>query len=162
MCKMVAWLPREKQPERAGRLFLTSAPETFLTAVDAKQDRLWVIHADQLRRWIAEHARQLQKWSDDSKMEARRGRRSFASRREAACKKYDRRMDTAVQQFAAQVVGYAARSRFAEIQWVEPAERHLPAFRWAALLDRMATKCAEIGINFLRETANERDAKKTG
>lgn len=150
MCKMVAWLPREAATERAGTLFVTSDPAAgaLLVAVDAKQNRLWVLHANHVARWMAEHSRRLASWSDDAKLEARRGRRSFASRREAACQKQHRRMETACKQMAAQVVGYAIRRRFAAVQWVEPAERRLPQFCWAALLDRIAVKCGEVGISF--------------
>jgi len=151
MCKMVAWLPRTPTREGTGTLLVTTAPDAMVVALNAKDEKLFSIHGDHIRRWTITHQSQLQRWSDDSKMEVRRGSVPFASRREAACGKFNRRMDTAVKEIAAQVVNYAARRRFAEVRWIGGDSGFVGSFRWHALIERMRTKCNEFGIQF--ETA---------
>jgi hypothetical protein len=144
MVKLVAWLPRPQQQESKGTLFLTTGPDALLIALDAKDNRLWLIHADHIRRWDAEHKAQLQRWHDDAKAE-QRPRAAFASRREKSCRKYERRMNTACGQFAAQVVGYANRRRFAEIQWVQPIGGK-ETFRWSRLFSEILYRADREGI----------------
>jgi hypothetical protein len=148
MCKMVAWLPRQAQRELTGTLFVSNDPDSLLFAVNAKANRIWSIHFDHVKRWIAEHARKMQHWSDDSKMEVGRGKRTFAVRREAASLKYRNRMQSAAKEAAAQVVNYAARCKFGRILWVEPPQCEPKAFVWSILLERIATKANELGILF--------------
>jgi hypothetical protein len=144
--KLVAWFPRQTAPKRAGRLFLTSGADSLLSCLDAKHDRLWTIHADHVRRWCEEHRRRLERWSDDQKREHRPGA-SFASLRETVSAKYRRRMDSAVKEYAAQIVNFANRGKYAEIEWVEPDQRHLAGkFPWAGLFARLAVKADQAGI----------------
>ncbi len=162
MCKMCMWLPREAARESSGTLFLARADDALLVAVNAKNDRLWSIHGDHVRRWMAEHRVKLQHWADDQKRE-QRPVASFASRREAASLKYRRRMDSATHEFAAQVVGYARRFRFAAIQWVETGGGFAPQFPWHDFLGKLAQKADAAGISYLpAETkANEDDEAET-
>jgi hypothetical protein len=148
MAKLVAWLPRAAEREQTGTLFLSNDAESLLFAVNAKANRVWSLHFDHVKRWIAEHAKHMQHWSDDSKMEVGRGKRSFASRREAAGLKYRNRMQSAVKEAASQVVKYAARCKFAKIVWAPPPDCEPRKFQWAMLLERIATKCNELGILF--------------
>ena len=160
MCKMVAWLPRESQKQGTGTLLVTTAADAMLVAINAKDEKLFTINGDHVRRWTIAHQAQLQRWSDDSKMEVRRGSVPFASRREAACDKFNRRMDTAVREMAAQVVNYAARRRFAVVRWIKGEAKFVESCRWSALVDRMQTKCNELGIEFQCEGSG--DAKNPG
>ena len=36
-------------------------------ALNEKDDRLWVYNGDQIPRWVAEHRKHLQHWSEDQK-----------------------------------------------------------------------------------------------
>src|SRR5690606_7811480 len=99
---------------------------------------------DHVRRWVAEHTRQLQRWSDDQKAENRPP--DYQDRRTLAAQRYRRRMDTAVKQCAKYLVGYAVRRRFAEIKYDDRDKRYVDRFPWHALRDRIATLCNEYGI----------------
>jgi len=146
MCKMVGYFPREAKREREGVLIVITSEEAMLTACNAKNKRLWTIHADHVLRWAATHRRQLQAWSDDQKHELRRRKVPFAKRREDACRKYNRRMNTAADQIAAQLVNYADRYGFAELKWVEGQPKRTNEFRWVRLFDRIKQKCDAAGI----------------
>jgi len=81
---------------------------------------------------------------------------------DAMCRKYRQRMDAAVKQIAAQVVGYADRRKFAEILLARSAETGFPEFPWSALWDRVRTKCAEIaGLTFSRQEADDARDEET-
>ena len=160
MAKMVAWLPRQAERELMGTLFVSNNADSLLFAVNAKANRIWQIHFDQVKRWIAEHRRQLQNWSDDSKMELGRGKRSFAKRREAASVKFRNRMQSAAKEAAAQIVNYAARNRFAKILWVAPVALTPEKFIWSILLDRIATKAEEFGITFEKGIGSDMPVNK--
>jgi len=74
--KMVAWLPRPSLLERAERGFkrpAQSAHATKTLSVSTCAEKLlsaaegaWVYNGNQLRRWIAEHRRHLQRWPGDA------------------------------------------------------------------------------------------------
>lgn len=162
MAKLVAYFPRRPKSQRAGVLFVSRSVDAFLFAINAKDDRLFTINADHLPRIIAEHRRQLQRWSDDSKMEPRRQRHlPWAAKRERACRKYHARMTAAVKQYAAQVVSYADRRGFAEIHWL-PNETCIPDFTWFAFVTRMQVLCDEAGIAFsAKEVASGEVESKT-
>lgn len=148
MCKMVAWLPKElPQKEREGVLFVTRPDDALLSAVNAKNERLWTINADHVRRWIAENRRRNQRRSDDRKMETRHGR-AMASSGVRAATKYRRRMRTACDEFAAQVVNYARRWQFAEVRFVGGPGAYAPDFPWYAMLDATHVRCSEVNILF--------------
>lgn len=148
MCKLVAWLPREAPASVEGVLFVSTSEDALVVALDAKQSRLWTIHADQVRRWSQERRRRIASLADDRKMETRRGREALLSRSALESQKYARRMKSAVQQYAAQVVGYAQRRRFAALCFTSGGPRTFSEFPWAALRDRIAAKCDEAGIEF--------------
>lgn len=148
MCKMVGWFPRDKTPKRSGAMFATTSADAMIVALNAKQNKLWSIHADHVMRWGAAHRRQLHKWSEDQKRELRPDV-PFSARRKAACDKFNRRMDTAADQIAAQIVGYANRCKFAELRWITGQPKLTTEFRWARMLTRIEQKCDEAGIAFI-------------
>jgi hypothetical protein len=154
MVKMVGWFPRRPRDVRSGTLFCTSTPEAMAVAVNAKEDRLFSIHGDHIKRWYAEHDRRLQNWSDDQKVERRGKRADYQSRREAACKKHYDRIDTAIKTIVAQIVGYADRRKFAEIKWVESDMPFMEAFQWFAFHSRMEVKADAAGIIYTKGEDN--------
>jgi hypothetical protein len=50
MCKMIAWLPRKQSDGLSGTLFVRSAANALLVAVNAKGEQVWRWNADQVRR----------------------------------------------------------------------------------------------------------------
>ena len=147
--KMVAWFPRPPQRATEGTLYVRSETGCMLVALDAKDQRLWVANCDHVIRWTMEHARHVQRWSDDQKAE-QRPLASFQSRREASAEKYRRRMDSAVKEIAAQLTGFAARRKLAIIVYDDAIHSYCERFPWAALCSRIKVKCDELGILFER------------
>jgi hypothetical protein len=115
MCKMVAWLPREPARKSEGVLLARTDKESLLIVLNAKDEKLWVLNGDQVRRWEAEHRRKLNRWSNDQKRENTPPK--FQARREADSTRYRRRIDSACHEAAAQLVNYAARKHFGIIRY---------------------------------------------
>ena len=146
--KLVAWLPRRSSANKpSGLLQVRSDADALLVAANAKDERLWSYHADQIRRWAAEHRRKLQHWAEDSKFE-QRPVPSFAARRQQASLRYSRRMNTAADQAAASLVGYAERRKFATIAYDDTERRFCPEFVWFRLQQRIKGLCDERGVEF--------------
>lgn len=146
MVKLVGWFPKQPYGERSGVLHVRTDSQALLLALNAKEERLWVWNADQVRRWVRQHASQLQRWADDQKAENRPP--DYQDRRSAAVAKYHRRMQTAVQQAASYVVEYANRRRFAAIKYDDCDQRYVDRFPWHLLRARIKTLCNERSIEF--------------
>ena len=115
MVKMVAWLlRREEKGERTGVLTVRTAKDKLLVAVNAKDEAIWRYNGDHLRRWAGEYRTRLQRWSEDQKYE-KQPVPGFASRREAAARRFRDRMNSATHEMAAQLAGYASRRHFAQV-----------------------------------------------
>lgn len=147
MIKVVGWFPRSPAKERVGSLIVTTSKDSLLVALNGKNERLFNIHADHVKRWSIAHKAQLQRWSDDTKREIRRPV-PFSRRRELSCDKFDRRMKTAIDQIAAQLVHYADRQKFASIEWTPTEERFLESFQWSKLEIAIEQRCDALGIHF--------------
>lgn len=148
MVKMVAWLERPPIAERAANQTLTvrTAEAELLIALDHKAERIWRYNGDHLRRWAAEHRDQLQRWSEDAKYE-QRPVPAFAARRERAAAKYQRRMATATQEIAAQLVNYAARRKYAVLRYDDAIQSFAP-LPWFSLREQIARQCDTVNIRF--------------
>lgn len=153
--KMVAWLPRPTQADRGrtGSLFLRTAQDALMVAVDTEGERIWTLHHDHVRRWQAEHAKRLQALSDDQKAEQRPDP-SFGARRAALIEKQHRRMDTAIKEAARQIANYARRRRVAEVVLDDTERRFAASFPWHALKSRLTTVLDEFKIP-LRERPSD-------
>lgn len=160
MCKMVAYLPREsgEEKQRTGILLVRSKPDSLLVALNAKDDVLWTYNADHLVRWQAEHKRMLHRLAEDQKFE-QRPVPSFARLRDTFVRRHHARLDTAVQQIAASLVGYAVRRRFASIRYNDSDHSFCEQFPWYMLRARIQTVADEAGIKF--EHANGEAEPKT-
>lgn len=149
MVKLVAWLPRPAQAKGAdGILSVRTATDCLLVAANGKDEAMWRYNGDHLRRWAAEHRRQLQRWSEDAKCE-NRPIPTFAERREAACRRFRDRMNSATHEIAAQLAGYAARRRFAGVRYDDSEHGFCQAFPWFRLRALIAEKLDERGIEFV-------------
>jgi hypothetical protein len=150
MCKMVAWLPRDEHAQRqraqhSGVLRVRTDTESLIIALNEKDERLWVYHADHLRRWVAEHRLMLERWSDDMKAE-HRPVPPFAERRENAVRKQNHRMTSACHEVAAMIAGYAARRKFAEVHYDDSNHGFCEQFPWFRLRQLLAEKLDAVGI----------------
>jgi hypothetical protein len=150
VCKMVAWLPRRARDASQSSeriLQVRTATDALLEALDGRHEVVWRYHGDHLRRWSAEHRRSLQRFADDQQAE-RLPTSSFADRRAAAVLKYRNRMRSAVQEAAAQVVGYAARRKFGGLEYDDGMTGFCADLPFAALRERIRAKCDDVGLAF--------------
>ena len=147
MAKLVAWLPRQEAKPAEGELFVRTDKDSLLIALDAKDERVWILHADHVRRWIREYYRKLNHWADDQKAE-QRPVASFTNRREATVHKHQNRMDSAIHEASAQLVNFAARRRFARIRYDDSEKGFADKFPWARLKQLIAEKADFAGIEF--------------
>jgi hypothetical protein len=150
MLKMVAWLPRAVltcQPAESV-LRVNTLAEALLSAVNLKDEKVWMYNGDHLRRWSEEHRRQLQRWSDDAKYE-QRPVPLFADRRAASARKYRDRMDSATHRIAADLAGYAYRRRFAEVRYNDTERKFCEGFPWFRLRHLLGEKLEALGIRFV-------------
>lgn len=145
MVKLVAWLPKREWQQRDDTLHVRTDSESLLVALNVKDERLWVWHADHIRRAVARQRRQMQRWSDDQKAENRPA--DFQARRTASASKYRHTMSTAVKQAARYLVGYAVRRKFAAIRYDDTDKRYVDRFPWHELRQRIATLCNESNIS---------------
>jgi hypothetical protein len=92
-----------------------------------KDETLWRYNGDHVKRWHAEHARQLQRWSEDTKYE-NRSVPSFVAiaRRKAAVIKFRSRLDSATHEIAAQLAGYVERRHYAVVSYDDREKSGLP------------------------------------
>jgi hypothetical protein len=118
MVKMAVWLPRaEDKGPRADVLTVQTGKDNLLVPVNSKDEALWRYNGDHLRRWAAEHRKQLQRWSEDQKYE-QRPVAAFAHRREAASRKFRDRMNSATHEIAALLAGGGSPvDRAGSVEW---------------------------------------------
>ncbi len=162
MVKLVAWLPRDEWKEPHGTLYVRTDKDSLLIALNAKEEKLWLHHADHIKKWEAEHRRRLNRWSDDQKAE-QRPVASFQSCRETAVKKYRNRLNSACHEAAAQLANYAARRRFAEVIYDDDEKAFCGRFPWFQLRELLSMKLDERGITLrIKGCEGSGDAKNPG
>ncbi len=148
ICSFVAWFSRPIcQENRTGILSVRTSNDALIVAFNAKDERLWTYNGDQLRRWQAEHRRQLQRWAEDTKAEYRPVP-PFAERRAAAVRKHRNRMATACHTIASLIVNYAVRRNFVAIHYDDSVRGYCEAFPWFELKSKIIEKSDAAGLLF--------------
>lgn len=151
MAKLVMWLPAPapEADDRRGTLYVRTAPDSLLV-YRINMDESRCLHADQARRWAAEHRQMLQRLSDDTKAEKRRprrARRGIDARRQASARRYRRRMDSLTHEATAMIAGYAQRRKVASVVYDDTDKSYVPdGFPWADLRTKLAYKLAGMHI----------------
>lgn len=154
--RIALWVPREKYRSQSGTLYVRTDKESLLVALNAKDERLWVCHADHIRRWVRERDRRKDRLSDDRKAE-QRPVASFQSRSTAEVVKFRKRMSTACHEIAEQAVRYAARRRMERIEYDDSDTGFVDHFPWYELKDKIKQKCERQSIAFLPVTARKQE-----
>lgn len=150
LCKMVAWLPRlERAAKLEGTLAVHTGRDSLLIAVSANM--FWSYHGDHLRRWSAQHAHQLSRWSDDQKYGQYPA--PFAERKRKAATKYQNRMLSACHEVAAQLVKCAVRHRVAVVAFDDKERGFCEQFPWATFRSLLQQKLDAAGIAFTSASA---------
>lgn len=148
MAKMVGWFPKKNRPS-SGILYLRTDPDAFLIALDEKAHKIRTWNCDHLRRWTAEHARRLHRWSDDQKAEQRPVAR-YQSRRESAVKKFRDRITSSQKEIAHQVAQVCVRMNFASVKYDDSCREYIPRYDWSGLQTSLSNKLNEYGIDLVR------------
>jgi hypothetical protein len=159
LIKIAGWIPKHPKSERNGTLWVKTGTEALIYALNAKEEKLWTINADNVRRWNAEYYKQLHRWSEDQKMEERPDA-SFQDRRTAAVAKHRNRLKTCVQQYAAQVAGYADRRNFACVEYDGSVQDYVDKFPWYNLRQQISDLCDARGIVFVDKSNEEKEQKE--
>jgi hypothetical protein len=151
MAKLIIWLPRrpEGERERRGTLVVRSDSASLLAYHLDGEDEVHHYHADHVRRWLAEHARRLQRTADDAKAEHRRPgrlRRRRAQVRSVWSAKHARRMDTLTHEMSAVIAGYADRRGVARVELDAGDSGYVASFPWSTFTERLRYKLDAIGV----------------
>lgn len=149
MLKLAVWLARREVTEARETLIVRTAPDAFVTAHLVGQDHVWRLHADHLRRWIAETARRRQRLDvdrahDSRHLGSRRSTLADAERRLSA--QLRRRLHTWTHQATRQLVTWAQRQRVATIAWDDTDRGFLPSYPWHQFATTLADKAGAAGI----------------
>lgn len=153
MVKIAAWIPR-KEDGRDGTMTVRTDPDSFLVALIG-EEKLWNYHADHLRRWMSEHGRRSQRFSDDIKLERRRGRarKEMFESRQKFCRKQNDRIDSAIHEISRMVVGVADRRKLAVLRYDDSCREYIRSFPYDCLRQRLQYKAEELGIEFVHANA---------
>jgi hypothetical protein len=159
LVKLVGWIHRQKMVVSKGTtLIVRTGKDHLLSALDVSEERLWIENMDQLPRLIAEHAKKLQRLSEDQKAE-QRPVPSFAIYRTGMVINYKRRIDSAIKEVAAHLSGFASRRKFTKVVYID-TERWLNPFPYFQLEARIKTVLDEVGIEFEKLITTEDSGDK--
>ena len=150
MLKLVGWFPRPKARESSGSMEVRSDSERLLAA--SVNGRAWSYNGDQIRRWVAQHRRQLNRWAEDAKFE-NRPESTFSDRRRHAAERQSRRMHSLCHEIAAQLAGFAERQRVAAVRLDLADHSYCPEFPWFRLSGLLREKLDLRGIEVLTASA---------
>ena len=122
--------------------------DPFITLTIEDQP-LWALHAPWVLHWIMAHRKFLDDFQDDLKYEKRwpgHRRQAMNRYRERRCEKHHRRMNSFLQETAAQVVGHACRQGVGKLVLDTSDRRFAPEFPWYQLEVCVQNKCDELGM----------------
>jgi hypothetical protein len=148
MAKLVAWLPRQPAKERKGRMIVRTQDDCFCrVACPGRED--WVLNADHVRRWVAQHRRYLQRMAEDLKFEKRwpaKVRQQMVESQERRCLKQRHRIETWCRQATATIANFADRQGVEQVEYDDSVCGYLPSFAWGTFWALLGFKLDGFGI----------------
>jgi len=153
LVKLVGWFPKQVDAEADGVMFVSTTAESFLVGTNARDDRLWVINGDRAKRWMTRSKRALQRAAEDRKYEMRQTKRDARKRIEdmrASCEKNRNRLNSFIDESAAQVVNHCRRRRLSQIVYNDSCREFFGDFQWFRLASQIEQKCNAVGIKFVK------------
>jgi hypothetical protein len=156
--KMVGWFPRQTDQQAEGTLYLRTGKTEFLVGLNAKDERLFIFNGDRVRRWLVRHENMMQRWREDMKFERRRPKREakkHAEDMQLAVKKLRSRVNSFIDETAAQCVNHARRRKLALIKLDDTERSYFRDFQWYRFAELLAQKCNAAGIAFERSSGEE-------
>ena len=157
MIKMVGWFPR-KQQKFDGVMYVRTDPQSFLIGLNARDERLWIINGERAQEWTRRYYHGLQRWREDQKYEMRnpkRQQRKTAEDQQSRTRKFRNRINTFVDESAAQVVNHAKRRRLATIKLNDSDHSFFSDFPWHRLVSGISQRCNAEGIQFERSSTEK-------
>lgn len=156
--KLVGWFPKQVDREADGIMFVNTTAESFLVGFNSKEERLWIINGDRARRWMTRSKRALQRSGEDRKYEMRSTKREARKRIEdmqESCSKNRNRLNSFIDESAAQVINHCRRRRMKTIVYNDSCREFFSDFQWFRLALQIEQKCAAFGIEFRKATNEE-------
>lgn len=158
--KIVGWFPKQVDAEADGIMFVNTTAESFLVGMNARDERLWIINGDRAKRWMTRSKKALQRAGEDRKYEMRKTKREARNRiheLQESCEKNRHRLNSFIDESAAQVVNHCRRRRLNKIVYNDSCREFFGDFQWFRLAAQIEQKCAAYGITFVafkEESAN--------
>ena len=148
------------ETSNGGVFRLRTDADSFLIGLFVDDRRLWRLHADHVRQWVAAHRAMKQRMADDLKYENRWPagvRKQFIANREARLAKQRNRLDSWVHEASAMVAGLAARRGIVAVEYNDADRGFIDSFPWFALKSQLESKLRERGVEF-RYVADRKEA----
>jgi hypothetical protein len=152
MAKLIAWLPREIKSTSTlrGLLAARSCSDAFLSVEGIGMSSPWILNADHVLRWFAEHRRRQSRLQVDRKAAAEsRHRIQISDRRFSFVEKHKRRVDTWCHQASAMLAELAGRQRVAQVQFDDSDRRYIVDFPWSRFERYLKAKLDERQIELV-------------
>lgn len=150
LLKMVAYFPRRERAPGEHTMLVRTDPNAFWVA-EQEGHPPWIVNADHVRRWQAEHRTFLQRFAEDMKREKRwpkRKRLRMNGARARRCDKNRSRLETWSHQVTASLARLAAARRVGEVIYDDSPRGFLESFPWHELKVKLAYKLEGLGIRF--------------
>lgn len=156
MVKVAVWRPRQAASglDPARVLHASTGESFFLQHYMEHDPEPQLLHEDQVRRWVAEHARRLQRESDDLRTLPPDRRENLVRGRGARLRLQRDRMSEHTKKLAALLRNAAVRRHCGVIQFTDKVRTYVHSYPWHALRERLQQVCDEAGIE-LRLASDE-------
>lgn len=156
MVKVAVWRPRQAaaglDPDRV--LHVNTGPSALVSHFMENDSAHQLLHEDQVRRWVVEHAKRLKRESDDLRAMPPERRENLVRGRGDRLRLHRDRMDTHVKKIAALLRDAAVRRHCGVIAYNDEHRDYILSYPWHALRQRLQEVCDEAGI-VLRMSSEE-------
>lgn len=151
MCKLTAWLPRERRELNLKKVLLLTTNQMEFWCAVVEGAAPWILNADHVRRWTRAHRNQLDRLSQDTKFEKRwpaEERIHINEYRTKITKKHQDRIDDWIHTASAMLVKFAERQRVTRVEYDDTNKQFLPEFQWFRLKSILEEKLDKARIDF--------------
>lgn len=160
LVRISAYVPRSAKERQGLTMTVSTGAESLLYATVEGDTEPWTYHGDHIRRWVIGSRVMRQRWADDTKAEHRTPVRIRRRRVEAGNRhneKYRRRLDSAPNEVAKNLLNYAQRRGVDTLIYDDSVRDFCPDFAYANLEDLLLQKAEAMGLTVLSsgEVASE-------
>jgi hypothetical protein len=149
MAKIVVQAPRVTAATTKERSILVATDSKSLLIGSMGGNEIWRFNADQVPRWVSEHARRLGRLREDAKAFRMAGAASDPAKvREEFVRKQHNRLDSITHQASAMAVNRAIRMRAGTLDYDDSERGFVEHFPWHEMKTKLEQKCAAHGLQF--------------